>query len=90
MYKKMECKADEKFKPQQPHGRPHHLIRRCPGRELRASVKVKNVGSREGKEVVQLYVGEHNPLLDRPVATAARIGMSRAEAAEWEMKFESA
>ena len=25
-----------------------------------------------------------------PVATAARIGMSRAEAAEWEMKFESA
>ena len=34
---------------------------------LRASVKVKNVGSREGKEVVQIYVGEHNPVLDRPV-----------------------
>lgn len=34
---------------------------------LKASVKVKNAGSREGKEVVQLYVGEHNPLLDRPV-----------------------
>ncbi len=34
---------------------------------LKASVKVKNVGQREGKEVVQIYVGEHNPVLDRPV-----------------------
>lgn len=34
---------------------------------LKASVKVKNVGAREGKEVVQLYVGEHDPVLDRPV-----------------------
>ncbi len=34
---------------------------------LKASVKVKNVGAREGKEVVQVYVGEHNPLIDRPV-----------------------
>lgn len=34
---------------------------------LKASVKVKNVGSREGKEIVQLYVGEHDPVLDRPV-----------------------
>ena len=37
------------------------------GGVLKASVKVKNVGSREGKEVVQIYVGEHNPVLDRPV-----------------------
>ncbi len=34
---------------------------------LNASVKVKNIGSREGKEVVQLYIGEHDPVLDRPV-----------------------
>ncbi len=34
---------------------------------LKASVKVKNVGSREGKEIIQIYVGEHNPVLDRPV-----------------------
>ena len=34
---------------------------------LKASVKVKNIGSREGKEVVQLYIGEQSPVLDRPV-----------------------
>ncbi len=34
---------------------------------LKVSVKVKNVGQREGKEVVQIYVGEHNPVIDRPV-----------------------
>ena len=34
---------------------------------LKASLKVKNVGPREGKEVVQLYIGEHDPVLDRPV-----------------------
>ncbi len=34
---------------------------------LKASLKVKNVGLREGREVVQIYVGEHNPVLDRPV-----------------------
>ncbi len=34
---------------------------------LKASLKVKNVGSREGREVVQLYIGEHNPELERPV-----------------------
>ena len=33
---------------------------------LKASVKVKNIGSRDGKEVVQLYIGEENPLLERP------------------------
>ena len=33
---------------------------------LKASVKVKNVGEREGKEVVQIYVGEHDALIDRP------------------------
>lgn len=33
---------------------------------LKASVKVKNIGSREGKEVVQLYIGEQSPVLDRP------------------------
>lgn len=33
---------------------------------LKASVKVKNIGSRDGKEIVQLYVGEENPLLERP------------------------
>ncbi len=34
---------------------------------LKASLKVKNIGSREGREVVQLYIGEHNPELERPV-----------------------
>ena len=34
---------------------------------LKASLKVKNVGTRDGKEVVQLYIGEHDPVLDRPV-----------------------
>lgn len=33
---------------------------------LKASVKVKNIGSRYGKEIVQLYIGEENPLLERP------------------------
>ncbi|MDD6150338.1 MAG: glycoside hydrolase family 3 C-terminal domain-containing protein [Bacteroides sp.] len=33
---------------------------------LKASVKVKNIGSRDGKEIVQLYIGEENPLLERP------------------------
>ena len=33
---------------------------------LKASVNVKNIGSREGKEIVQLYIGEENPVLDRP------------------------
>lgn len=33
---------------------------------LKASVKVKNIGSRDGKEVVQLYIGEENPSLERP------------------------
>lgn len=33
---------------------------------LKASVNVKNTGSREGKEIVQLYIGEQNPVLDRP------------------------
>lgn len=33
---------------------------------LKASVDVKNIGSREGKEIVQLYIGEENPVLDRP------------------------
>lgn len=33
---------------------------------LTASVNVKNIGSREGKEIVQLYIGEENPVLDRP------------------------
>ena len=33
---------------------------------LKVSVKVKNIGSRDGKEIVQLYIGEENPLLERP------------------------
>ena len=33
---------------------------------LKASVKVKNIGSRDGKEIVQLYIDEENPLLERP------------------------
>lgn len=33
---------------------------------LKASVKVKNIGSRDGKEIVQLYIGEENPVLERP------------------------
>ena len=33
---------------------------------LKTSVKVKNIGSRDGKEIVQLYIGEENPLLERP------------------------
>ena len=41
---------------------------------LKASVKVKNVGSREGKEIVQLYVGEHDPVLDRPVKELKAFG----------------
>jgi beta-glucosidase len=37
------------------------------GDELVASVKVTNTGDREGKEVVQLYVGFENSAVDRPI-----------------------
>jgi beta-glucosidase len=34
--------------------------------EVTASVKVRNTGKRAGEEVVQLYVHEVNPKIDRP------------------------
>lgn len=34
--------------------------------DVRVRVRVKNVGSMDGKEVVQLYVGEIDPLVERP------------------------
>ena len=38
----------------------------CQNGSLHLALKVTNTGDREGKEVVQIYVGEENPLLERP------------------------
>lgn len=44
-----------------------HPTARVNGDWLEASVNVKNTGSRDGDEVVQLYVGFENSAVDRPV-----------------------
>lgn len=42
------------------------------GEGWKVSLKVKNVSEREGKEVVQLYVGQKHPLISRPVRELKR------------------
>ena len=37
------------------------------GQEVQVRVRVENIGDRDGKEVVQLYVHEEKPTVDRPV-----------------------
>jgi beta-glucosidase len=42
-----------------------------PGQKVGVEVKVKNVGDRAGDEVVQLYVKEEHPAVDRPLKQLA-------------------
>jgi len=35
--------------------------------KIKVSLKIKNIGNRAGKEVVQLYISQKNPYYDRPV-----------------------
>ena len=43
----------------------------APGQKVGVEVKVKNVGERAGDEVVQLYVKEEHPTVDRPLKQLA-------------------
>lgn len=50
--------------------------------EIRVCVKVKNIGARTGSEVVQLYVGQKNPYVLKPVRELKGFAKVRSEPGE--------
>jgi len=59
-----------------------------PGQAIEVSVKVRNAGPRDGAEVVQLYIHEDKPAIDRPakeLKAFRRVELRRGEA--WTISF---
>ena len=59
-----------------------------PGRAIEVSVKVRNAGPRDGAEVVQLYIHQNKPAIDRPekeLKAFRRVELRRGEA--WTISF---
>ena len=44
-----------------------NAVCRKSGKGFKVSVDVRNIGPREGKEVVQMYIGDNESTLERPV-----------------------
>jgi len=59
-----------------------------PGPAIQVSVKVRNAGPRDGAEVVQLYIHENRPAIDRPekeLKAFRRVELRRGE--QWTISF---
>lgn len=56
--------------------------------EIEVKFKLKNIGKREGKEIVQLYVSQNNPYYDRPKKELKKFAKVNLKAgASKELKF---